>query len=148
MRRLLAWYAQYYNRRHRRTGHLFENRYKSILCDQDAYLVALVRYIHLNPVRVGIVSSLAELDRYPWSGHRAMIGKAKYLWMDTDYVLAQFGRSRAECGQAYREFVREGFHMGHQPELSGGQLPRSSGSWSQVLSQRSKGGNEQFDQRE
>lgn len=147
MRRLLTWYAQYYNRRHRRTGHLFENRYKSILCDEDAYLLALVRYIHLNPVRAGIVSSFAELDRYPWSGHRAMIGKAKYLWMDTDYVLAQFGRSRAECGQAYRQFVREGFHMGRQPELSGGQLPRSSGRWSQVLSQRRKGGNEEFDQR-
>lgn len=147
MRRLLTWYAQYYNRRHCRTGHLFENRYKSILCDEDAYLVALVRYIHLNPVRAGIVRSLDELDRYPWTGHRALIGKAKYTWMDTDYVLAQFGGSRAECGQAYRQFVREGFHMGHQPELSGGGLPRSSGGWSQVLSERRKAGNEQFDQR-
>ena len=64
MRRLLTWYAQYFNRRHRRTGHLFENRYKSILCDEDNYLLALIRYIHVNPVRAGIVTTLKELDSY------------------------------------------------------------------------------------
>src|SRR3989337_98009 len=52
MRKLLTWYAQYFNRRHRRTGHLFENRYKSILCDEDNYLLALIRYIPRNPIRV------------------------------------------------------------------------------------------------
>jgi putative transposase len=66
MRKLLTWYAQYYNRHHRRTGHLFENRYKSILCDEDNYLLALIRYIHLNPVRAGILTTMEELDRYPW----------------------------------------------------------------------------------
>ena len=61
MRKLLTWYAQYYNRRHNRTGHLFQNRYKSILCDEDNYLLALVRYIHLNPVRAQIVKTIEEL---------------------------------------------------------------------------------------
>ena len=75
MRRLLTRYAQYFNRRHRRTGHLFENRYKSILCNEETYLLALVRYIHLNPVRAGIVSNLDELNRYPWSGHSALTYK-------------------------------------------------------------------------
>ena len=65
MRKFFTGYAQYFNRRHHRTGHLFENRYKSILCDEDNYLLALVRYIHLNPVRARIVTSLKELDRYP-----------------------------------------------------------------------------------
>ena len=64
MRKLLTWYALYYNRRHHRTGHLFENRYKSILCDEDRYLLTLVRYIHLNPVRARIIKTLEELDRY------------------------------------------------------------------------------------
>ncbi len=59
MRKLLTWYAQYFNRRHNRTGHLFQNRYKSILCDEENYLLALIRYIHLNPVRARIVNTIA-----------------------------------------------------------------------------------------
>ncbi len=66
MRKLLTWYAQYYNRRHKRIGHLFENRYKSILCDEDNYLLALVRYIHLNPIRAGIIKTIARVEQ--WAG--------------------------------------------------------------------------------
>jgi len=69
MRRLLTGYAVSYNRRHRRHGHLFQNRYKSILCQEDAYLLELVRYIHLNPLRAKIVRSLTDFDKYPYSGH-------------------------------------------------------------------------------
>src|SRR4030065_1951743 len=58
MRKQLTWYAIHFNRRHRRTGHLFENRYKSILCEEDKYLLALIRYIHLNPIRAGIVKTM------------------------------------------------------------------------------------------
>ena len=64
MRKLLTWYAQYYNRRHKRTGHLFENRYKSIFCDEDNYLLALVRYIHLNPVRANIVKTIYRPQKW------------------------------------------------------------------------------------
>ncbi len=68
MRRILTGYAISYNRRHRRYGHLFQNRYKSIICEEEAYFTELVRYIHLNPLRAGIVDTLARLDRYPlWS---------------------------------------------------------------------------------
>src|SRR4030066_96434 len=101
MRKLLTWYAQYYNRRHKRTGHLFENRYKSILCDEDNYLLALVRYIHLNPLRAGIVKTIEELNRHPWSGHRTIIGKATHSWMDVEYVLAQLGNSRRKALHEY-----------------------------------------------
>ena len=87
MRKLLTWYAQYYNRRHGRTGHLFENRYKSILCDEETYLLALVRYIHLNPVRAKVVRTMKELDGYPWSGHRMLIGRDENRWMDRGHVL-------------------------------------------------------------
>jgi len=103
MRKQLTWYAQYYNRRHRRSGHLFENRYKSILCDEDNYLLALIRYIHLNPIRAGIVKTLEEFDRYPWCGHSAVTGKRECPWMDADYVLAQFGDTKRKARNEYRD---------------------------------------------
>ena len=70
MRRLLTGYAIYFNRRHRRSGHLFQNRYKSILCQEDAYLLELVRYIHLNPVRAKLVTDYNELQNYPFCDTR------------------------------------------------------------------------------
>jgi len=81
MRRLLTGYAVWYNRRYHRSGHLFQNRYKSIVCQEDAYLLELVRYIHLNPLRAGVVNSLEGLDRYPWCGHGVLIGRSKKMAM-------------------------------------------------------------------
>ena len=75
MRRMLTGYAISYNLRHKRHGHLFQNRYKSIVCEQDTYFMELVRYIHLNPLRANLVRNLKELDSYMWSGHSVLIGK-------------------------------------------------------------------------
>ena len=75
MRRLLTGYAVSFNKRHRRWGHLFQNRYKSILCQEETYLLELTRYIHLNPLRAGLVKSLSELDRYDYTGHCFVLGK-------------------------------------------------------------------------
>lgn len=147
MSKQLTWYAQYYNRRHRRSGHLFENRYKSILCDEDNYLLALIRYIHLNPVRAGMVKTLEELDRYPWSGHSAIMEKRECPWMDGDYVLHQFNDTKRKARNAYRRFVGDGFDMGRRPELTGGGLIRSKGGWSQVVSARRSGRKEEYDER-
>jgi len=147
MRKLLTWYAQYFNRKHRRTGHLFENRYKSILCDEDNYLIALIRYIHLNPVRANIVTTLDELDRYPWSGHRTLIGKAKHTWMDVAHVLSTFGSTKRKAVNEYRRFMQEGLGQGRLPELTGGGLIRSKGGWSQVLAARRSGRKEEYDER-
>jgi putative transposase len=147
MRKLLTWYAQYFNRRHGRTGHLFENRYKSILCDEDNYLLALVRYIHLNPVRARIVNTLKALDHYPWSGHSALMGIAKHDWMDTGYLLSQFGARKKAARKAYHRFVGEGMDMGKIPELTGGGLIRSKGGWSQVVSARRRGQRKESDER-
>ena len=77
MRRLMTGYAVIFNRRHKRSGHLFQNRYKSIVCEEDPYLLELIRYIHLNPLRAGLVKDLRELDKYPWTGHSAILGKRK-----------------------------------------------------------------------
>ncbi len=147
MRKQLTWYAQYYNRRHRRSGHLFENRYKSILCDEDNYLLALIRYIHLNPLRAGLIKTLEELDRYRWCGHSEVIGKRECPWMDTDYALLQFSDSKRKARHEYRRFVGDGIGMGRQPELTGGGLIRSKGGWSQVVSARRSGRKEEYDER-
>jgi len=138
MRRLLTGYAVSYNRRHRRYGHLFQNRYKSIVCEEDPYFKELVRYIHLNPLRAKLVTSLAELDRYPWCGHSVLLGKAKNDWQDCDYVLKWFGYRENEARRAYRQFVKSGIDQGRRPELVGGGLIRSAGGWSEVKALRSR----------
>jgi REP element-mobilizing transposase RayT len=80
MRKLLTGYATTYNRRHRRHGHLFQNRYKSIVCEEEPYFLRLVSYIHLNPLRAGLVGSMEELDRYPWSGHAVLLNRIRHEW--------------------------------------------------------------------
>jgi REP element-mobilizing transposase RayT len=147
MRKLLTWYAQYFNRRHNRTGHLFQNRYKSILCDEENYLLALIRYIHLNPVRAQIIKTIEELDRYPWSGHSAIIGKSKHPWMDSDTVLSQFGGRKRRATSEYRRFVMEELGSGRKPELTGGGLLRSQGGWSRVLALQRSGQKQESDER-
>jgi REP element-mobilizing transposase RayT len=129
MRRLLTGYAVSFNRRHRRTGHLFQNRYKSILCQKDTYLLELVRYIHLNPLRSGLVNSLKQLDRYKYCGHTFLMGKGKNDWQDIDKVLMLFGKRASSARKHYREFVAQGVAMARRPDLTGGGLIRSTGGW-------------------
>ncbi len=147
MRRLLTGYAVKYNRRHGRHGHLFQNRYKSIVCEEDAYFKALVRYIHLNPLRAEIVPTTQALEKYRWCGHAVIAGKHEHPWQDRQYVLDWFGRTEAKAKAAYRRFVEKGVALGQQPELVGGGLIRSMGGWSNVLSMRKSGLKEKADQR-
>jgi len=139
MRRLLTGYGVNFNRRHKRYGHLFQNRYKSIVCEDDPYLLELTRYIHLNPLRACLVKSLEDLDGYRWCGHSAIMGTVKRRWQDQDTVLAYFGKRRKEAIRKYRTFVEKGVAYGRRPELVGGGLVRSLGGWSQVLSLRRAG---------
>ena len=112
MRRLLTGYAQQFNRRHGRHGYLFQNRYKSFLCETDPYLLELIRYIHLNPVRAGIVKDMDVLDGYPKTGHAVIMGKTPIQWQDTDYVLGLFGHKTSSARKAYRGFVEKGISLG------------------------------------
>ena len=139
MRKLLTGYVVNYNRRHKRYGHLFQNRYKSIICEDDPYLLELTRYIHLNPLRARIVKNLKELMGYQWCGHSGVVGRVKREWQDTDTVLAYFGKRRKRAIEKYEDFVEEGIEAGSRPELVGGGLIRSLGGWSQVLSLRRVG---------
>jgi putative transposase len=136
MRCLLTGYALYYNRKYRRRGHLFQNRFKSILCEKEPYLLELVRYIHLNPLRAGKVKNLSELDSFPWSGHAVLIGKTKIDWQERDYVLTQFSPEPRKAVQIYHRFLTEGKEQGRRDDLSGGGVIRSYGGWSQVISLR------------
>ncbi len=136
MSRVLSGYAGSFNRRYRRAGHLFQNRYKSILCQEDIYLLELVRYIHLNPLRSALVPSLDELERHRFSGHSVLMGHHDFKCQDAKTVLALFGRRTDAARNAYREFVEEGVALGKRPELTGGGLIRSLGGWAAVKSLR------------
>jgi putative transposase len=136
MRRLLTGYALWFNRTHRRHGHLFQNRFKSILCQEDVYLLELVRYIHLNPIRAGLVEDVNELARYPYCGHSVVMGKVKKPWQDTEGVLGMFGEKLGAARRSYRVFVEKGITKGRRQDLTGGGLIRSAGGWEGVKALR------------
>jgi hypothetical protein len=127
MRRLLTGYAVSFNRRNKRSGHLFQNRYKSIVCEEEPYLLELVRYIHLNPLRAGMVASLEDLDHYPWSGHSVLLGNRQLDGQDTGAILERFGKKITNARQKYRQFVSDGIKTGRRNDLIGGGLKRSQG---------------------
>ena len=155
MRRLMTGYAVRFNRRHKRKGHLFQNRYKSIVCEEDPYLFELIRYIHLNPLRAGLVKSLKELDKYQWCGHSAILGKRKNLLVldqprikqntnqvnpvnsvqnrkslaenTIEGILLHFGDTLKVSRRRYRQFIKNGIDQGTRPDLQGGGLVRSAG---------------------
>lgn len=139
MRRLLTGYAVYFNRRYRRHGQLFQNRFKSIICQEDVYFKELVRYIHLNPVRAKVVGDIGSLDGYPFCGHSALMGKQKRPWQQNDYVLSYFGKSVSDAIKSYLEYVQSGFNQGRRPELTGGGLIKGLGGWKAVRKIRLKG---------
>lgn len=139
MQRLLTGYAQQFNRRHKRHGQLFQNRYKSFLCEEDPYLLELVRYIHLNPLRSRVVRDLKQLSTYPFCGHHVLMGKYDHEWQDIDYVLALFGKTSGAARKAYETFISKGVAAGRRPELVGGGLIRSAGGWSALIGCRQSG---------
>ncbi len=132
MRRLLTGYAVSFNRRHRCHGPLFQNRYKSVICEEDVYLKELVRYIHLNPLRARIVSGIAGLNRYEYSGHCVLMGREHRPWQETGHVLSYFGKSTEEARRKYLRYVRGGVDQGRRPDLVGGGLIRSVGGWGEI----------------
>jgi REP element-mobilizing transposase RayT len=129
---VLGGYAGYYNRRHRRSGYVFQNRFSSILCCEDSYLLELVRYIHLNPLRAKMVESVKELGKYPWTGHAGVLGRYQQQWHGVNEVLTHFGERRTQARKKYLEFVQAGVDGSRKTTLSGGGLVRSYGGWESV----------------
>jgi putative transposase len=111
MQSLLVRYTRYFNTRHDEKGHLFQGRYKAIVCDKDAYLLELVRYIHLNPVRAGMVKAPED---YVWTGHLRYLSNKGGDLIDDDFVLDQFSDDRSSARRRYRKFVWDGVAGGHE----------------------------------
>jgi len=147
MRRLLTGYAQEFNRRYRRHGQLFQNRYKSILCDEEPYLLELVRYIHLNPIRAKLVADYKALSKYVYCGHGVILERQKRSWQDIEYVLGLFDEDKGMARRRYRQFVRKGIEQGKRPDLIGGGLVRSQGGWAAVKALRKVGSYQKGDER-
>jgi putative transposase len=114
MRSVLTRYSRYFNRRHKRIGHLFAARYKAILCQKDTYLLELARYIHLNPVRAGLVKSPAD---WPWSSHKIYLGGVANPFVHTEEILSRFSHFDRRARKAYASFIREGLNLGHKKDL-------------------------------
>ncbi len=125
MRRFMTSYAVNYNLWYKRSGHLFQNRYKSIVCEEDPYLLELVRYIHLNPIRSGLLSTLAELTNYPWCGHLVLLGRIKNSWQEVNEILNLFDGDIGQARKEYIKFIKDGLSNPLPIDLSGGGLARS-----------------------
>ena len=109
MRQLNGVYTQKVNRKHRRVGHVFQGRYKAILVEKNSYLMELSRYVVLNPIRAHMVNDVSD---WPWSSYSAMIGvQLSPAWLETDWLLGQFGKSRPLAINAYKDFVRAGIGL-------------------------------------
>lgn len=106
MRQLNGVYSQCFNRRHERVGHVFQGRFTAILVERETYLLELARYVPLNPVRAGFVSSA---ERWPWSSYRAAAGLEPVPpWLNTTGVLGRFGSEPARASMRFQEFVQDG----------------------------------------
>ena len=106
MRQLNGQYTQRFNRRHGMVGHLFQGRYKAIVVQKETYLLELTRYVVLNPIRARMVR---RLENWPWSSYRAVAGLDESpQWLDTDWLLSQFGKRRKKAIERYRKFILEG----------------------------------------
>ena len=117
MQNLSFRYTRWINTHQARSGHLFQGRYKAILVDADQYLLQLIRYIHLNPVRAGLVKDPMD---YPWSSHRAYLGQEELPWLWRDWVLSYFAKRATTARHRYAAFVHEGKSEGHRAEFHQG----------------------------
>lgn len=147
MRHLMTGYAVAFNRRHMRCGHLFQNRYKAMLCNEDEYLIKLIAYIHLNPLRAGLVKCLAGLAGYRWCGHGALVGEDTPDFLERDYALRCFGITGKTAVARYLGFLEECCAGQRTGEHSGAGRFKSAGGLKNILSINQSGSTELSDNR-
>jgi hypothetical protein len=109
MKSVLSRYATYYNKKYNKTGHVFQGRYHSIICQKENYLLALVRYIHLNPVRAGLAETP---DAWEWSSYRSYFGEEPPLDIDVKTILSNFGDTIERAQNSFADFISEGIGDG------------------------------------
>lgn len=143
MQRLLTGYGRFFNNKRHRKGYVFEGRYKSILCQEEPYFLMLVRYVHRNPLKAGLVRSLGELGKYSWTGHRALVGKETLDWQGTKEVLDRFGKGLNRQRKAYLEYM--GVDETQDLRLDGKDLVRAlDGIWDESVVSRRRSGHEEI----
>lgn len=140
---VLTGYAQYFNRRHHRCGHLIQDRFYSKLCEDDSYFLNAVRYIHLNAWDTGLVRDLDELESHLWCGHRVLMGKKSFAWFDSARVLGMFGNSLAQARASYCEFMFAGMKEGNPDPASSLLYRDDQGCWRTLSGKSGKGKEEQ-----
>jgi len=114
MQRLNTGYAKYFNERYDRVGHLFQNRYGSVRVDAEAQFDASVCYLHLNPLRAGLVADVDALETYRWTGHAALMGARRCAFLDGATVLARYGGSIGEAREALKSLMKR---LAERPQL-------------------------------
>ena len=129
---VLSGFAGAYNRRYDRSGYVFQNRFSSILCDEQQYLLTLTRYIHLNPLRARMLNNLEDLKHYPWTGHSGLLGQYLQEWHISNTLLSHFGTTKNKAVKNYLEFMQAGINTTNTMKLSGGGLVRSYGGWEEI----------------
>jgi putative transposase len=138
MQRLMTGYAVNFNKKYNRKGHLFQNRYKSIVVEEDSYFLELIRYIHLNPVRAGIVASAMELATYRYTGHSVILGERMCPTQNIGDVLRMFSQEKSIAISRYQDYVADGIGQGTRKDLQGGGLIRSAGGIASFLARNSR----------
>ncbi len=142
MRSLNSGYARYYNIKHKRSGYLFQNRFKSILCQDQDYAAQLVKYIHLNPMRAGKVKTLEQLVNWTWCGHGYLLGKEGSMggvFQNRAECLRRFGEEEQEAIRNYLNFLSEGYspddlkNAGQLPETEKTEVVGSCKGWPAVI---------------
>jgi putative transposase len=116
MQNVALRYTQWFNWRHKKSGHLFQGRYKAVMVDADAYLLELAAYIHLNPVRARITD---RPENYRWSSHRAYLGNESFSWLETNCILSQFSKHISKARLKFAEFVGERLSEGRRAVFHG-----------------------------
>jgi len=116
MHSLLTSYSTYFNNKHSRAGHLFQNRFKSLLCSDEEYFMELIRYIHLNPIRANLIENLEQLTSYPWTGHSGILGTVERVWQEVKSVLAFFAHLQNAALGKYITFVSAGLVLNAEQE--------------------------------
>ncbi len=134
MRQLNGVYTQAFNRRHNRVGHVYQGRFKAILVDRDSYLLELLRYVVLNPVRAGMVSEAID---WPWSSYRATVGQeANPQWLETQWTLQQFATQQKAQRRRYAEFVAQGLGRGKIWAALKGQIYLGTDAFAEAMQNR------------
>ncbi|NLP06117.1 transposase [Candidatus Fermentibacteria bacterium] len=125
MARLLTGHAAHMNTRHKGSGHLFQGRFKSIFVADESYLSELIRYIHLNPIRAGLLKKPGDLEDYRWCGHRMLTGSPAPVWMDVRSALGAFAEDTRSAVRSYQQFMAEGVLPGGAEHVPVHALTRS-----------------------